>query len=137
MLSRKFSKCCSILSTSSMRKHAPLGLTRVELQLEHGLFRLETIFRLLFESCTNAGAEHGFLSSMGNMLRLLSLKVNNSLSIVSDSNVKNVQSIQFYAMYAVMRTTARARVLLAIYNKNAQDFFKKLNKSKAWSLLVI
>ena len=72
-----------------MRNYAPLDLTRVEVLLEHGLFRFETMLRLLFESCTNAGAEHGFFSSMGNMLRLLSLKVNNSWSNVSDSNIEN------------------------------------------------
>ena len=72
-----------------MRNHAPLDLTRVEVQLEHGLFHLETLVRLLFESCTNAGAEHDFFSSMANMLRLLSLKVNNSWSNVSNSNIEN------------------------------------------------
>ena len=89
----------------------------MELQLKHSLFCFETMLLLLFKSCTKTGAENGFLKYMENMLRLLSLKVNNSC--LSDNSIENhgpsVRSIyEKYAMHVVMRTTAGTRVLLAI-----------------------
>ena len=61
----------------------------MELQLKHSLFCFETMLLLLFKSCTKTGVENGFLKYMENMLRLLSLKVNNSWSNLSDNSIEN------------------------------------------------
>ena len=109
-----------------MTNHAPLDLTKVEVQLEHGLVHFKTLLRLLFESCTNAGAEHDFFSSMANMLRLLSLKVNNSGSNVSDSNIEN---------HGSSVTTTGVWTVLVLWEAMLHLLSRKLNNS--WSRVSV